>query len=62
MTNIPANSEKRWDRGWKEHKERQLRRLAALPFSQKLEWLEEAHRLANVLHDQRADDTPSRQH
>lgn len=31
-----------WDRGWAEHQTRQLRRLAKLPFVQKLEWLEEA--------------------
>ena len=61
MTNVPTNSERQWDRGWKEHKDRQLRRIADLPFSQKLEWLEEAHRLANVLLAQRADNTSSRQ-
>jgi hypothetical protein len=37
-----------WPRGWAEHELAQLRRLAQLPFSEKLEWLEQAHRV--VLH------------
>lgn len=38
-----------WDRGWDEHKLRQLRRLAKLSLAQKLEWLEEAQKLADAL-------------
>jgi hypothetical protein len=37
-----------WERGWDEHKRLQLQRLARLPLADKLEWLEEAHRI--VLH------------
>ena len=42
-----------WDRGWEEHRRRQLERLARLPLAEKLEWLEEAQRLAETLHAQR---------
>jgi hypothetical protein len=35
-----------WEHGWNEHEQMQLQRLASLPFSEKLVWLEEAHRLA----------------
>ena len=38
-----------WPRGWDEHRRRQLRRTAALPFAEKLEWLEEAQALAEAL-------------
>ena len=38
-----------WDRGWDEHKIRQLRRLAKLSFAEKLEWLEEAQELGERL-------------
>jgi hypothetical protein len=34
-----------WEVSWQGHSTAQLRRLAALPFSEKLKWLEEAHRL-----------------
>ena len=43
-----------WDSGWDEHKKRQLRRLARLPLSQKLAWLEEAQRVAEKLAPQAA--------
>jgi hypothetical protein len=36
-----------------------MRRLARLPLSEKLQWLEEAHRLADHLRQQR-QDPPSR--
>ena len=35
-----------WERGWDEHASAQRRRLASLPLSEKLAWLEEAQRLA----------------
>lgn len=35
-----------WESGWKGHEEAQLRRLACLPLDKKLEWLEQAQRLA----------------
>jgi hypothetical protein len=37
-----------WEIGWDEHERLQLQRLARLPLAQKLQWLEEAHRI--VLH------------
>lgn len=35
-----------WESGWDGHELAQLRRMAKLSLSQKLEWLEEAQRLA----------------
>lgn len=32
-----------WEHGWLEHEQMQLKRLAGLPFAEKLAWLEEAH-------------------
>ena len=34
-----------WEKGWEEHAQLQLQRLATLPFADKLAWLEQAHRL-----------------
>ena len=45
-----------WEEGWEAHSRRQLRRLAALPLSEKLAWLEEAHRLVMSLQS-RPDDS-----
>ena len=44
-----------WERGWQDHSRRQLERLARLPLSEKLAWLEEAHRL--IRHIGRKDDS-----
>ena len=38
-----------WERGWQDHEQRQLERLAKLPMSEKLAWLEEAHRLVQQI-------------
>ena len=38
-----------WDRGWNEHKVRQLVRMARMPFAEKLDWLENAHALAEAI-------------
>jgi hypothetical protein len=38
-----------WPRGWDEHRFHQLSRMASLPFSEKLEWLEEAQALAEAI-------------
>jgi hypothetical protein len=46
-----------WPRGWEEHELAQLRRLAQLPLSEKLDWLEQAHRV--VLHLGKAQTTPN---
>jgi hypothetical protein len=48
QSNEPDPSAQVWEHGWDDHQRQQIRRLAALPFSEKLRWLEEAHRL--VLH------------
>lgn len=42
-------NDKLWDRGWDEHKKRQLQRQAKLSFAEKLEWLEEAQKLGERL-------------
>ena len=34
-----------WEHGWEDHEQKQLERLAKLSFAEKLDWLEEAHRL-----------------
>ena len=49
MTESTRFSEGQWDRGWDEHKARQLRRQANLPFAEKLEWLEDAQELGEYL-------------
>lgn len=38
-----------WDRGWDEHKLRQMQRLAQMPLIKKLEWLEQAHHVVIAL-------------
>lgn len=47
-----ADRDREWERGWAGHELAQLRRLARLPLSQKLAWLEEAHRLVLQLRGQ----------
>ena len=44
-----------WERGWTGHAEAQLLRLAALPLAQKLDWLEQAQRLATSLRKPEAE-------
>jgi hypothetical protein len=41
------------ERGWADHELQQLRRLAKLTFAEKLQWLEDAHRM--VRHMQRGE-------
>ena len=41
----PPDEERTWERGWEGHAVAQRRRLARLTLAQKLEWLEQAHRL-----------------
>ena len=38
-----------WERGWEGHREAQRRRLAQLPLTEKLRWLEEADRIVRHL-------------
>jgi hypothetical protein len=42
-------SEHLWERGWDEHERQQLQRLAKLPLSERIAWLEEAQRLVQHL-------------
>ncbi len=49
-----------WERGWDGHERAQIRRLARLSFAEKLAWLEEAHRLVQVIEAaRRAPRAPS---
>lgn len=41
--------ERDWQCGWESHRHAQAVRLAGLPFSKKLDWLEQAQRLAGRL-------------
>lgn len=41
-----SGSEPLWESGWGGHDSAQLKRMAALPFMEKLAWLEKAHRVA----------------
>ena len=50
--NAGAAGERVWEQGWQDHELRQLERLARLPLSDKLAWLEEAHRLVLYMHGQ----------
>ena len=45
MSSVQADNEHVWEKGWDGHKIAQLRRMARLPFSEKLKWLEKAHRM-----------------
>jgi hypothetical protein len=58
-----APPEGTWDSGWDGHERAQLLRMAAWPLPLKLQWLEEAQRLAEHLQTQRkpppADEPPS---
>ena len=50
--NEPKDSQKEqrvWETGWEDHELQQMLRLAKLPFSEKLAWLEEAHRLVQQI-------------
>jgi len=47
-----TNKEDQLPNGWEEHKIQKLLRQAAMPFPQKLEWIEEATTIANRLLEQ----------
>ena len=49
--------ERVWEQGWDDHRQRQLKRMAQLTLSQKLVWLEEAHRLVLSLQTKKAHPT-----
>jgi len=50
MIDANGDGDQGWDRGWNEHKIRQLVRWARMPFAEKLDWLENAHALAEAIH------------
>jgi hypothetical protein len=52
MNEPDARDDRLWERGWEGHERAQQERLAKLSLIEKLEWLEEAHRV--VLHLERA--------
>ena len=54
MSSTGPDDERLWEQGWEGHSLAQLRRLARLTLAEKLEWLEEAHRLVLHLESQRA--------
>jgi hypothetical protein len=43
--------EREWPAGWADHRRAQMRRMATLPLSEKIAWLEEAQRVAISLRD-----------
>ena len=46
-----ADDEHVWEPGWEGHELAQRRRLAKLTLAEKLDWLEEAHRLVKRLRE-----------
>ena len=48
-----ADEERVWEAGWEGHELAQRRRLAKLTLAEKLDWLEEAHRLVKRLQEAR---------
>ena len=57
MSELIVHEDRQWERGWDGHLAAQLRRMARLPFGEKLEWLEEAQRLAEYVQSQRTKTT-----
>lgn len=49
MAEPKPGAEAGWEAGWDEHERAQRRRMAALPLSEKLLWLEQSQRLAAFL-------------
>ena len=45
MNDTASPEERLWEQGWDGHLKAQRRRTAALPLTEKLQWLEEAQRL-----------------
>ena len=51
MTGGEKPEQRIWERGWDGHSLAQQRRLASLPFADKLEWLEHAHQVVRHLRE-----------
>ena len=49
MSDEVPPAERLWESGWEEHTLAQRRRLARLPFAEKLQWLEDSQRLLGRL-------------
>jgi len=61
MSDAAGPAERLWESGWEEHTLAQRRRLARLPFAEKLQWLEDSQRLLDQLRrDRRAPESPPR--
>jgi hypothetical protein len=60
MCDPDLNQEAAWARGWEAHELAQLRRLAKLSFSEKLDWLEQAHRIVLHMSKTRTGQPPTR--
>jgi hypothetical protein len=55
-------AERLWESGWAEHTLAQRRRLARLPFAEKLQWLEDSQRLLDRLRRDRLEpEAPPRE-
>jgi hypothetical protein len=49
--------QEQWEQGWEAHELAQLRRLARLSLIEKLDWLEQAHRLVRHLQAARTGES-----
>jgi len=45
MIDIKESREQLWEKGWDGHEKAQLKRMASLPFREKIKWLEEAQEM-----------------
>jgi hypothetical protein len=52
MSTDQSEQDDGWPRGWEGHERAQRRRIARLPLSEKLEWLEQAYKVARHLQRQ----------
>jgi hypothetical protein len=50
--NPKSEDEHVWEDGWNGHELEQMRRLAKLSFPEKLQWLEDAHRMVMRMQEQ----------
>ena len=57
MSELIVHEDRQWERGWDGHLAAQLRRMARLPFGEKLDWLEETQRLADQMQNQSVKTT-----
>ncbi len=50
-----------WPRGWQQHEQQQLERQARLSLDEKLQWLEDAHKMVLQLQQSATSSTRSEQ-